>query len=107
MRRHLVIYRHPSAVLQMKFCNRGLYFATSCIDHTVNAWSTERIHPVRVFSDSFGSNIALDYHPNCNYILGGSEDRQIRMWDVLSSNCVRMFSEHKTGIRGIKVAYIS
>uniref|UniRef100_A0A914YQV9 WD repeat-containing protein 44 n=1 Tax=Panagrolaimus superbus TaxID=310955 RepID=A0A914YQV9_9BILA len=36
MRRDLVVYRHPSAVHQMKFCNRGLYFATSCLDQTVN-----------------------------------------------------------------------
>lgn len=104
MRRHLVVYRHPSAVHQMKFCSRGLYFASSCSDRTVNIWSTEKIHPIRVFTEPFGSTLALDYHPNCNYILGGSEDRHIRMWDVLSSNCVRTFSGHKSGVRGLKVS---
>lgn len=106
MRRDLVVYRHPSAIHQMKFCNRGLYFATSCLDQTVNVWTTERVHPIRVFSEPFGSILSLDYHPNNNYVIGGSEDRYIRMWDVLSSSCVRTFTGHKSGVRGIKVCTV-
>jgi len=104
LRRNLVIYRHPAAVYQTKLSNRGLYFASSCADQSIHLWSTERINPIRVFTEPFGATHALDFHPNCNYVIGGSNDRNVRMWDVLTGTCVRNFTGHKSGIRGVKTS---
>ena len=35
------------------------------------------------------------FHPNSNYVATGSADRTIRVWDVLTGNCVRIFTGHK------------
>lgn len=37
----------------------------------------------------------VKFHPNSNYIATGSNDRFIRLWDILNGNCVRLFSGHK------------
>lgn len=37
----------------------------------------------------------VQFHPNSNYIATGSSDRTIRLWDVLSGNCVRFMTGHK------------
>ena len=38
------------------------------------------------------------FHPNGNYIATGSCDRSVRMWDIVTGHCVRIFTGHK--VRG-------
>lgn len=71
----------------------GYYFASSGSDSTARLWCTDRPAPVRIFSGHYSDNInCITWHPNCNYVLSGSDDRTIRMWDVQSGNCVRLLS---------------
>ena len=37
----------------------------------------------------------VQFHPNSNYISTGSNDRSVRVWDVHTGNCVRVFTGHK------------
>ena len=37
----------------------------------------------------------VQFHPNSNYVATGSTDRTVRLWDVLSGNCVRVMTGHK------------
>ncbi|KAL6730730.1 hypothetical protein Aduo_001678 [Ancylostoma duodenale] len=62
------------------------------------------MHPLRIFADSYGSVNCVDFHPNCNYIVGGSEDRYVRVWDVLTGTCVRTFCGHSAGVTAVKVS---
>ena len=66
-------------------------------------WATDRLQPLRIFADAFSDVTCIDFHPNCNYIVGGSDDRYVRVWDVLSGTCVRTFSGHKGSVRSVKV----
>ncbi|CAI5439170.1 unnamed protein product [Caenorhabditis angaria] len=100
--KNVVIYRTPAVVWDAKFCNRGYYFATGNSDKTASVWCTDRMHPVRLFADSYGDVECIDFHPNCNYIAGGSFDRYIRVWDMLTGTCVRIFSGHKSNVIAVK-----
>ena len=46
----------------------------------------------------------LSWHPNCNYIFTGSNDKTVRMWDVQSGQSVRILSGCKFGINQVKVS---
>ena len=35
------------------------------------------------------------FHPNGNYIATGSCDRSVRLWDLLTGQCVRILTGHK------------
>ncbi|PAV76518.1 hypothetical protein WR25_13645 [Diploscapter pachys] len=100
--RNVVVYRTPSPIWQAQFCNRGYYFCTGGADGQAALWCTERMHPLRLLPDSYGHVSCVDFHPNCNYIVGGSDDRYVRVWDALSGTCVRTLCGHKAGIRAIK-----
>lgn len=89
--------------IQVQFCPRSYYFATGSADGAAMLWTTDRLQPLRVFSDALSDVTCIDFHPNCNYFAGGSDDRYIRVWDVLSGTCVRCFAGHKGSIRGLKV----
>ncbi|CAD6190891.1 unnamed protein product [Caenorhabditis auriculariae] len=102
VQRNVVIYRTPSAVWDAKFCNRGYYFCTGSQDKTAAVWCTDRLQPVRLFTDSYSDVGCVDFHPNCNYIAGGSDDRYVRVWDISNGTCVRTFSGHKGSIRSVK-----
>uniref|UniRef100_A0A183ETZ8 WD_REPEATS_REGION domain-containing protein n=1 Tax=Gongylonema pulchrum TaxID=637853 RepID=A0A183ETZ8_9BILA len=102
-RSNVVLYRYATPIWEVKFCPRSYYFATAGSDSTAMLWTTDRLQPLRIFSDAFSDVTCIDFHPNCNYFAGGSDDRYVRVWDILSGTCVRCFAGHKGSIRGIKV----
>lgn len=101
-RRNVVIYRTPSVVWDVQFCNRGYYFATGSQDCTAAVWCTDRMQPLRLFADAYGEIGCVDFHPNCNYVVGGSDDRYVRVWDIQTGTCVRTFSGHKSAVKKVK-----
>lgn len=38
----------------------------------------------------------VQWHANCNYIATGSSDKTVRLWDVQSGECVRIFIGHRS-----------
>ncbi|VDK44961.1 unnamed protein product [Anisakis simplex] len=103
-RSNVVVYRQTVPIWQAQFCSRSYYFATASSDGTAAVWTTDRLQPVRIFADAFSDVSCIDFHPNCNYVVGGSDDRYVRVWDMLSGSCVRTFSSHKAPIRAVKVS---
>lgn len=102
--KNVVVYRVGSPVWQVQFSNRGYYMCSGGEDNVAALWCTERMHPLRIFVDSYGSVNCVDFHPNCNYIVGGSEDRYVRVWDALTGTCVRTFCGHTAGVKAVKVS---
>ena len=83
----------------------GYYFASAGSDSTARLWCTDRPTPVRIFMGHHSQNVnCLSWHPNCNYLLSGSDDKTIRMWDVQSGRCVRILSGCKFGVNQVKVS---
>lgn len=103
LRRNIVIYRMDAPVWDAQFCNRGLYFASATASKCVSLYSTERIHPIRIFTDAKDDVTCLDFHPNSNFVAGGSDDGNIYMWDMLTGNAVQVFSGHKSFVHSVKV----
>lgn len=58
-------------------------------------WATDHYQPLRMFSGHLADITSTRFHPNSNYVVTGSSDRTIRLWDVLTGNCVRIFTGHK------------
>ena len=44
------------------------------------------------------------WHPNCNYVATGSSDRTVRLWDVQTGECVRIFVGHRGGVRALSMS---
>jgi transcription initiation factor TFIID subunit 5 len=103
LRRNIVVYRADAPVWDVQFCNRGFYFASATASKCVYLYSTERIHPLRIFSDATDDVTCLNFHPNCNYVVGGSDDHKIRMWDALTGNCVQTYIGHRDYVHSVKV----
>ena len=40
----------------------------------------------------------VKFHPNGNYVATGSSDKSVRLWDILTGHCVRIFTGHKSAI---------
>ncbi|KAF3687295.1 Transcription initiation factor TFIID subunit 5 [Channa argus] len=64
-------------------------------------WATDHYQPLRIFSGHLADVTCTRFHPNSNYLATGSSDRTIRLWDVLTGNCVRIFTGHKGPIHAL------
>ncbi|CEF65732.1 TAF5-like RNA polymerase II p300/CBP-associated factor-associated factor 65 kDa subunit 5L [Strongyloides ratti] len=104
IKKNLVVYHTTTPVYQAQFCQRGGYFATACAGNTAMIWSTDRLQPLRIFAEPLSDVTCIDYHPNCSYLIGGSDDRYVRVWDILTGSCVKTFAGHKGSITGVKVS---
>jgi WD40 repeat protein len=58
-------------------------------------WATDHYQPLRMFAGHLADITCTRFHPNSNYVATGSSDRTIRLWDVLTGNCVRILTGHK------------
>lgn len=95
------------------YASQRYYFATASHDRTARLWSTDHIYPLRIFAGHLSdvdvfhpcSLVAthskkvvclqcVKFHPNCNYVATGSSDKSIRLWEVNSGNCARIFTGH-------------
>ncbi|KAH6806730.1 TBP-associated factor 5 [Perilla frutescens var. frutescens] len=46
----------------------------------------------------------VQWHANCNYIATGSSDKTVRLWDVQSGECVRIFIGHRSMILSLAMS---
>lgn len=44
------------------------------------------------------------FHPNANYVVTGSMDKTVRVWDVQTGNCVRLLAGHAGGVTCVAVS---
>ncbi len=83
-------------VTDVTFCPRDTYFATACIDGSVDLWITDRLEPLRHFqvplnpnTNSAGAAQQVLFHPSYRYMLIGSSDGAIRLWDIATARIFR------------------
>ncbi|KAK9098256.1 hypothetical protein Syun_025301 [Stephania yunnanensis] len=114
---NLVCYKgHNYPVWDVQFSPVGHYFASASHDRTARVWSMDRIQPLRIMaghlsdvdasacSDSSTSIQCVRWHANCNYIATGSSDKTVRLWDVQSGECVRIFIGHRSMILSLAMS---
>ena len=46
----------------------------------------------------------MQWHANCNYIATGSSDKTVRLWDVQSGECVRIFIGHRSMVLSLAMS---
>ena len=92
----LAVYRGHlpgSPVWSVSFSPAGYYFCSTGGDATARLWVTDRPVPVRLFAGHTSPNVnCCEWHPNCNYLLTGSDDRTARLWDIQTGRTVRLLT---------------
>lgn len=104
----LAVYRGHvtgSPVWGVSFSPAGYYFASCGADGTARLFTTDRPQPVRLFSGHTASNVnCVQWHPNSNYIITGSDDRTVRLWDIQTGRTVRLLNGCSAGINVVQIS---
>ena len=105
----LAVYRGHvpnSPIWSVSFAPSGYYFASAGADSSARLWVTDRAtSPVRLFTGHTAANVnCVEWHPNCNYIITGSDDKTARLWDIQSGRTVRLLDGCGAGINTVKVS---
>jgi len=91
-------------VWSCEFAPSGYYFASTGADCTGRIWTTDCPQPVRILAGHYSSVNCVTWHPNCNYVLTGSDDKTVRMWDIQSGKCVRVLAGSYSSLNVVKVS---
>ncbi|XP_071920810.1 transcription initiation factor TFIID subunit 5 isoform X4 [Coffea arabica] len=100
----------------------GSLVAGGFSDSSLKVWDMAKLGQqtgyVRLWSTNLNTNLVcykghnypvwdvqcLQWHVNCNYIATGSSDKTVRLWDVQSGECVRIFIGHRSMILSLAMS---
>jgi transcription initiation factor TFIID subunit 5 len=103
----LVVYKgHEGPVWNVRWGPFGHYFATCGWDKTVRVWVQDHISYLRMMVGHDTSANQVAWHPNNAYIFSASDqvDKTVRMWNILTGLCVRVFTGHTDFISALECA---
>lgn len=103
----LCIYKsHDGPVFRVLWGPHGHYFATAGWDKTVRIFTQDHVSAQRLMVGHDTSVAAIAWHPNGIYVFSASDDtdKSIRMWSVVTGNCVRIFTGHTDNITSLQCA---
>ncbi|KAK3988341.1 transcription initiation factor TFIID subunit 5 [Cladorrhinum sp. PSN332] len=104
----LCIYKaHDGPVFRVLWSPHGHYFATAGWDKTVRVFAQDHASAQRIMVGHDTSCSALAWHPNGTYIFSASDemDKSIRMWSIITGQCVRIFNGHTDYISALRCAH--
>jgi len=65
-------------------------------------WNMKQHAPVRILSGHMTDVECVEFHPNSHYIATGSCDKQIRLWEIESGECVRLMFTVPGSVRSLR-----
>ena len=88
----IAIYKgHIKTIWNVKICQRGYYFASSCSDSLIFLWSTNSPKPLKRFTGHKEEITCLEFTKNMIYLISASYDLTIKIWNIDERELVRIF----------------
>jgi len=69
----------------------GYYFLAANQNRTACVYSTDRVTAIRLLTGHVSDVTCCRWHDNASLFVTGSDDKTVRMWDIRTGNCVRLF----------------
>lgn len=97
---------HSGPVWRVQWGPHGHYFATGGRDQVLRIYAQDSITSKRDCVGHDSSISAITWHPNGTYVFSASDqtDRSIRMWSVVTGECVRVLTGHTDDIATLECA---
>ncbi len=89
------IEAHAGAVTDLGFANG--YLVSSSSDSTVKVWELDRRAPKRTFTTSYGEIYSMTISPDGQFIVAGTDNGQIIIWDIPNNKLVTVHSRQYGG----------
>jgi WD40 repeat protein len=121
-----VLQGHRSRIWSVAFSPTGEFLASGSEDQSVRLWdmqwdisklSTSSVFPLNLslgvgqcrkqFNGATNLVWSVAFNPNGQYLASGSEDRTIRVWNLVTGECVQTLSEHSRRIWSVAYSPIA
>jgi len=88
-------------VYAVEWAPSGFYFLTGGGDCVGRIWCSDGENPSRYLVGHLDVINDVCWHPNNNYVFTGSDDDSVRMWEVKTGDCVRVFQGCRGGVHKV------
>ena len=94
---------HPLPVLTMDMDPTGTYCVTGSADRSVMVWHVEQSYATHVFRGHSAVVTTVQFHPSAErlQLVSGSDNGQVKMWDLISKQEVASWTEHVSTITAL------
>lgn len=92
-------------VWAVSFAQYGYFFASCNQNGTATVFATDRTSPLRSLCGHSADVLCCAWHPNLVSLATGSDDRSVRLWDMRTGNCCRIFRcEASTSVLSVAIS---
>lgn len=89
----------PKSVIEIEYAPNGKTFAVLHANKQIHLFNSENFNNDAILDDRGEGDISIAYSPDGNYLLAGSWDKTIKLWDLSKNKIIRRYYGHTQATR--------
>lgn len=98
--RPILLQGHERSLTQIKFNTDGDLLFSCSKDHIINVWYSHNGERLGTYDGHNGTVWTVDVDPTTKYLVSGSADNEMRLWDVETGKCLFVW-EFPTAVKRV------
>jgi WD40 repeat protein len=98
---HDFLQQHQSQIEMIVFNDQSTKMAVASHDENISYYDVARKELIYVFEGHFQTINSICFHPYYDFLLSGSQDCSLRVWDLEASSSLKFVNSHQKYVTSV------